>query len=473
MSTASLPKAVWGRGAPSGGGLYPLEIYWACGPGGPLLPGLYHYDAGQHALERLAVADLTPRVRDALLDHPAAAMTDQFLLVTARFWKNAFKYSNFSYHVITQDVGALMGSWQRLARELGIELEQLLWFADEELNHLLGLRTEEESVLLAVPLPWRSAGPAASAAPAGSGSPAAAGRAPCLVRARYAERSRRVIRFALVEDVHRATLVERAPRPPRPPADRPRPGDPAGIALPPAAPVGAGVVGTLRARRSSFGAFSGERPLSTAELSGALAAASTALPRTDLTAAPSGLTRIAVVANRVDGVTAGCYRYRPGTSGGQLDLTRAGSFGAVLQRNYLLVNYNLEQVGAVLAVVGRPDRAIEAFGARGYRVLNAEVGAVAQGVYLAAAEAGYGCGAVLGLENLAMNELLGLAGTDERTLLFLLIGHERAAVAEFEAPLVRVGGAGRAGSAPPPASASAPAPASASASASAQKVRTR
>jgi SagB-type dehydrogenase family enzyme len=426
---------VWGRGSPSGGGLYPLEIYWACGPSGPLLPGLYHYDAGQHALERLAVADLTPRVRAALLDHPAAATTDQYLLVTARFWKNAFKYNNFSYHVITQDVGALMGSWHRLARDLGIELEQLLWFADEELNHLLGLRTEEESVLLAVPLPWRSGGPA------GSSPPATPGRAPSLVRAGYTERSRRVIRFPLVEDVHRATLVERAPRPPRPAAGSPEPDEPAGIALPPAAPVAAGVVGTLRARRSSFGAFSGERPLSMVELSGALTASTTALPRTDLTAAagPSGLTRIAVVANRVDGVTAGCYRYRPGTAGGQLELLQAGSFGAFLQRNYLLVNYNLEQVGAVLAVVGRPDRAIETFGARGYRVLNAEAGAVAQAVYLAATEAGYGCGAVLGLENLAMNELLGLAGTDERTLLFLLIGHERAGVAEFDAPLVRVG----------------------------------
>src|SRR5690349_18423498 len=35
----SYPGAVWGRGSASGGGLYPLELYWVAGASGPVLPG--------------------------------------------------------------------------------------------------------------------------------------------------------------------------------------------------------------------------------------------------------------------------------------------------------------------------------------------------------------------------------------------------------------------------------------------------
>jgi hypothetical protein len=39
---------------------------------------------------------------------------------------------------------------------------------------------------------------------------------------------------------------------------------------------------------------------------------------------------------------------------------------------------------------------------------------------------------VLGLDTLALDELLGLDGTDERSLLFLLLGSEPAAEADLD-----------------------------------------
>jgi nitroreductase len=64
------------------------------------------------------------------------------------------------------------------------------------------------------------------------------------------------------------------------------------------------------------------------------------------------------------------------------------------------------------------------------------VGAVVQTAYLAAGAADLGCGAVLGFDNVAIDEIVGLDRTDERTFLFLLLGHERTDPADYDYRLV-------------------------------------
>ena len=93
------PTAGWRRGAVSGGGLYPLEIYWVAGTGGLLPPGVYHYAPDHHAFEQLAVGDVSDRVRQSV--RRADAATEHFLLISLRFWRNAFKYANLAYHIGT------------------------------------------------------------------------------------------------------------------------------------------------------------------------------------------------------------------------------------------------------------------------------------------------------------------------------------------------------------------------------------
>jgi len=247
---SSYVGAVWGRGTASGGGLYPLEIYWVAGPSRHLLPGVYHYAPAHHALERLAVGDLTDRVRCATQHHPAALSTDQFLAVSVRLWRNAFKYQNFAYQVVTQDVGALLGSWQALAGGL----PALLWFADEAMNGLLGLRTRDESVMAVVPLPF--------GAPAGS-APRHDAPLTQVVTPAAAERSRTVVRFAMLDAVHESTLITDEPRP-GPAANQPAGvAEPTGtISLPAPASPDLGSARWPRERHSSFGRFTARHSLS-------------------------------------------------------------------------------------------------------------------------------------------------------------------------------------------------------------------
>lgn len=143
-----------------------------------------------------------------------------------------------------------------------------------------------------------------------------------------------------------------------------------------------------------------------------------------------GLTGLYVLANRVSGLPSGTYRYDG--SGHRLRVVSEMPLAEKLQRSYYLSNYNLEQVGAVLAISGRWRSTLDAYGSRGYRVLNSEVGAVAQTAYTAAAALGVGCGAVLGFDNIAIDEWAGLEDGDERTFLFVLLGHERADSADFD-----------------------------------------
>ena len=431
------PHAVWGRGTASGGGMYPVEIYWVAGPSGPLLPGVYHYSTGHHGFERLLTGDVTPIVRAALGDDAAG---DQFLLTSIRFWKNSFKYNSFCYHVVTQDLGALLGSWDLLGRALGAPLRRRLAFDAGPLDELLALDTDQESVFTVVPLEWAGTGPV-HAGTVGTGPERA------LPAARVAhepfERSRTRLDFPQVVAVHRAAMapvVGAGPEALRAcaPAEQavPAPSGPA-VALP--APeldqLARPLSEVLTNRRSSFGRFRRPPELTAAQLGTTLAFASAGRRYpADLKLADGGpaFTRLWVFANHVDGLDPGTYAYAedrhallPARPAPEPDMS------AFLQQQYFLTNYTMSQVGAVLAISGRLDALVTTFGPRGYRILNAEVGTVAQHVYCAATAQGVGCGAVLGFDNVSMDEALGLDGTDERTVLFLLLGREPETAADL------------------------------------------
>ncbi|GAA0907344.1 SagB family peptide dehydrogenase [Virgisporangium aurantiacum] len=434
MALPYYPLAVWSRGTASGGGLYPLEIYWVSGPSGPTLPGVYNYSPAQHGVQRLLIGDATGQVRRAIA--PAETASDQFLLVTVKFWKNSFKYRSFSYHAVTMDVGTALGTWQLWSRAAGVPLRPLFTFDEEALNRLLGVRTHEESVFAVVPLPCGKNPP----------STVRHGAVPELrVAAVPMERSRTVVRHPIVERVHDSTVtVQVADRPPAEQlaAARPRHDDGGGndaIALAEPCPLRTTVRDALRRRRSSFGRFSAHDGLGQAELGAVLRAGTLGARLVSDVKHPDGtpeLTRLAVFANHVDGVAPDVYDYSVATN--TLTPLGVGVSTSFLQRTYFLNNYNMEQVAAVVTVLARPHAVLAATGQRGYRVLNAEVGAAAQAMYLAAAAIGIGCGAALGFDNVSYVEHIDSQNDPDRDgdnqewpLLIIMLGHERRNAPDF------------------------------------------
>ena len=147
----------------------------------------------------------------------------------------------------------------------------------------------------------------------------------------------------------------------------------------------------------------------------------------------TGWTGLSVLVNHVDGLTAGGYRYDLG----QLQLRPAvparRPWPEILARVAgPLSNYSLDQAAAVLVVTGRTEAVLAHHGPRGFRLLNAEAGGLLQTAYLAATAGGLGCGAVLNLDHREIDDLLCLTGTDERSIVCLMIGRERRGDADFD-----------------------------------------
>jgi hypothetical protein len=230
-------------------------------------------------------------------------------------------------------------------------------------------------------------------------------------------------------------------------ADRPAPGTldpalaaPAGpgerVPLPGPAALDTPVRRALRERRSSFGRFTARDPLDAARLSAALAAAVAAGTLDSDVETPGGapLTRLFVFVNHVGGIPAGLYEYDRDT--GELVLVKPGDFALFLQENYFLANYNLEQAAAVVVPVARTHAVLDAVGDRGYRLVNAVVGATAQAVYTAASAAGTACGVALGFDCVAYAEEFGVAGQGEIPLLIMMIGNEGSRPADYRYDIV-------------------------------------
>ncbi len=420
----SYREANWSRGTASGGGLYPISVYWVAGPSAPVLPGVYHYSPGRHGLERLLAGDVSGEVRVAAAG--ADAGTDQFLLLGVQFWQSSFKYNSFSYHVVTMDTGALLQTWRMWAHARGLRLDPVLWFDEPRLTRLLGVDGEREGLFAVVPLRW-------------AGRPDDSDPEPGVrVRRADAGTSRTVLDFPMVRGVH-ASTVDSQGRPDRAAlaAAAPAAVPPGGerVALPAPAPLEVDVRTALRDRRSSFGRFTERRPTSRAELAAVLAAAAAGaqLP-TDATGAGLPLASLYVFVNHVEGVPPGSYRHDPAT--GELRLVRAGQPGEFLQRNYFLANYNLEQAGAVLVPAVRTGAVLDVAGDRGYRLVTALVGASCQAVYTAAAALELACGVTLGFDAVSYVEELGLADTGEVPLLLMMVGHERPGAADFRYELM-------------------------------------
>ncbi|MGN5637605.1 SagB family peptide dehydrogenase, partial [Streptomyces sp. AC154] len=148
------PLANWSRGSASGGGLYPVSVYWVSGASGPVPPGVHYYSTRHHAMQRLLTGEVSREVRAALGDGAPGPDTDQYLVLGVKYWQNAFKYNNFSFHAVSMDLGACLQTWRMWAGARGLSVEPALWFDEERLGRLLGVDTREEGLFAVVPLKW-------------------------------------------------------------------------------------------------------------------------------------------------------------------------------------------------------------------------------------------------------------------------------------------------------------------------------
>lgn len=135
------------RTAPSAGALYPVETYVAVQRVAGLAPGIYHFDVQGFRLERLSVLPPGQPLARACMGQGFMAQAPVNFIWTAVLRRNMAKYGHRGLRYILLDAGHICQNLLLAAGFLGLGGCPVAAFFDDEVNALLGVDGEEESVL--------------------------------------------------------------------------------------------------------------------------------------------------------------------------------------------------------------------------------------------------------------------------------------------------------------------------------------
>jgi SagB-type dehydrogenase family enzyme len=138
-----------GRTAPSGGALYPLELYLLAFDVSSLAAGLYHYDPLRHVLEVLRPGQLRVDVAAAMV-FPECTQCSVMLVVTAMFWRTRCKYGLRGYRFALLEAGHAAQNALLAAAALELAALPVGGFYDRRLETLLRIDGVNESVLYCI-----------------------------------------------------------------------------------------------------------------------------------------------------------------------------------------------------------------------------------------------------------------------------------------------------------------------------------
>lgn len=392
------------RPVPSGGAVYPVELYAAV-PGDTRLPaGVYHYEASGHTVEWIRSGEPSRQLRQATAGPEAPAGA---LLLAARRWKGAGKYGNLCYHLTALDLGVVVG---QVLTEPPAPVRVSFYFVDDLLDDLLGVAPEVETVFAAMLLegPGRPAGPSRSRRP----PPPAVG-----LERDWACRS--MVDPVVVELDAASRITGQSHLPSTPVvAGPPRPAAGTAVTIPLPTP---GALPDLEpADRRSAVAFS-PRPIRLDQLATVLAEATRGYP-SDVAGTAEGDPPVGLywVTSGMAGLAEGSYRYVPAAH--VAELRRAVAPEPRLRAAVTGLDPHLVSASLSLFLVGGYGSDAIATGDRWYRVANMLAGVMLLRICRAAAALGLGSRPHLGFHPAAVGTLLRLA-PDEAPLVQVMVGH--------------------------------------------------
>ena len=135
------------RAAPSAGALYPVETYLFIHNVEGIDPGIYHYAIQNHLLEQLRKGEFRRAISRAALDQGMASEANVVFAWTAVFERSKWKYKQRAYRYIYLDAGHIAQNFALAAVSLGLGSCQIAALYDDEVNELLDVDGEEESIL--------------------------------------------------------------------------------------------------------------------------------------------------------------------------------------------------------------------------------------------------------------------------------------------------------------------------------------
>ncbi|HET9243499.1 MAG TPA: SagB/ThcOx family dehydrogenase [Gaiella sp.] len=148
------PQAL--RSAPSGGALYPLELYVACQRVEGLDRALYHYDPLRQGLELLRPLGTSEESGDLTPYPELVAGSAAFVVMTAMFWRSRFKYGPRAYRFTLLEAGHVAQNLLLAAEALSLAATPVGGFFDRLVDEFVGVDGIYEASLYVLPVGRRA-----------------------------------------------------------------------------------------------------------------------------------------------------------------------------------------------------------------------------------------------------------------------------------------------------------------------------
>jgi SagB-type dehydrogenase family enzyme len=377
---------------PSSGNLHPTELHFLTQGLEGWPDGLYHYRPSSHMAEQRATGSFELK--------PVDDSASIIFVLTSIAWREAWKYRDRAYRYCLHDIGH---AWQALAlaaRAMGCDTFAWGHFSDDEIASLCRLNVDEWSMLIVEIESIPKLPPDRGAATVWYGGHAN-------------QLSTQQLGYPLIDAIHAATKHNLA-----------------GIPGNTCAPEGAGEINlpspassmrpfgeVARNRRSALDFRGGRESMSLAQLSAILAV--TAQPfSADFSRAR--LIQLYLYVHRVDELQSGVYRYWPRNA--QLELIRSGDQRVVAAG--LSLGQDLAGNACVaFSMIADIDRAVRAYGDRGYRYVHFEAGAIGHRMYLAAEALGLGATGIGAFYDDEVNRYLDLMPVQGQVVYHFAVGY--------------------------------------------------
>lgn len=414
------------RFVPSGGALYPNELYVYLN-NEEVASGVYHYDAARHCLVLLREGNFDSFITRVLGNRCDVSNCFGTVFVSTMFWKNFFKYNNFSYRLQGLDAGVLNGQILEMAKRFGYQTSVYFQFIDQAINKLLGLSDEEESVYSIVPLSLEDAYSFSNEEPADLTIKASelCKEIPAVQHKKF-NKSKKILEYPILIKLNKESMIESS-HVFRQLEVKERI-DPAKqlIMLPKVSRISYDLALISKKRFSPDIDFVSYK-VSQVKLATLLYEASSAFSyRNDLDEPQGnngGRPSLFCCLYNIEDIPNGAYEYDYYTH--SLRPAQLGDHRLQLQNGTSGTNVNLFQVPICLHVVGDKDYHKSALGYRGYRIQQMEAGMMVQRLLLTASALGLGGHPLLGYNVKLCDEIYQIDTAQKTCLIQIPIGYYR------------------------------------------------
>ena len=138
------------RNAPSGGALFPLEIYFTAANVKGLAPGLYHYSPEANEVKLIGGDEKIKPLASALMQLDISTTAAFTVFITAIFERTVFKYRDRGYRFILLEAGHVAQNLNLAGEALGVGTVNVGGYIDREVDEHLGLDGVAQSTVYVI-----------------------------------------------------------------------------------------------------------------------------------------------------------------------------------------------------------------------------------------------------------------------------------------------------------------------------------